>query len=259
MNKTFKIPHDLQEIISRCYLDKDSLTIELTEKYQNRKIKVPLDKTNIQSMFENFEQEVKDSLNITSQEYINIEGFIHDIILSLEMKSEENLFSHLGNNKKKLTVNKYSQNRKGDLYESIILDGESLFLNIDDKDEIFFQPFLEEKTRILYPPSLEEYLHTPYEFASEDEIVQLINRVKNETIFSLYAKGKSIVSKYIDQEEHIISLTNIDLIFSYFQDRFPTVHYLGIFGDNNSGKSSIGDVFEALAYRTVNTTDPQSS
>ena len=84
----------------------------------------------------------------------------------------------------------------------------------------------------------------------------ILKRARTETIFSLYEKAKSIVSKYIDQENHIIQIQAIDILFSYFQDRFPTVHYLGVFGDNVSGKSSIGDVFEALAYRTVNTTDP---
>lgn len=48
----------------------------------------------------------------------------------------------------------------------------------------------------------------------------------------------------------------MDIVFSYHQDRFNTVHYVGIFGDNGTGKSSIGDVFEALAYRAMNTTDP---
>ena len=108
----------------------------------------------------------------------------------------------------------------------------------------------------MYPPSLDEYLHEPYEFDSKDEITTFIQRARTETIFSLYEKGRSIVLKYIDQESHIKQIQTIDILFSYFQDRFPTVHYLGIFGDNNSGKSSIGDVFEALAYRTVNTTDP---
>jgi len=72
----------------------------------------------------------------------------------------------------------------------------------------------------------------------------------------LYKKGKSIVSKYIDQDAYIINLISIDILFSYFQDRFNTTHYTGIFGDNGSGKSSIGDVVEALAYRAMNTTDP---
>lgn len=45
-------------------------------------------------------------------------------------------------------------------------------------------------------------------------------------------------------------------MWSYFQDKFGTTHYLGIFGDNDSGKSSVGNTFEAVGYRTVNMTSP---
>lgn len=103
---------------------------------------------------------------------------------------------------------------------------------------------------------MEEYLHSPYEFESKEKIDEFIKKAKDQTFFSLYKKAKSIVSKYIDQEEHAINLIAVDIIFSYFQDRFSTTHYVGIFGENESGKSSIGDVVEALAYRAVNTTDP---
>ena len=163
---------------------------------------------------------------------------------------------------KEVTVNKYSQNRKGDLHESILIDNNPLFLNIDtanrntnDKD-IKLLTSIVENSRMLCPPSLEEYLHNPYEFSSIEEIKSFIEKAKNETPFSLYKKGKSIVSKYIDQDAYIINLNTIDILFSYFQDRFNTTHYTGIFGDNGSGKSSIGDIVEALAYRAVNTTDP---
>ena len=54
---------------------------------------------------------------------------------------------------------------------------------------------------MLCPPSLEEYLHNPYEFSSIEEIKSFIEKAKNETPFSLYKKGKSIVSKYIDQDD----------------------------------------------------------
>jgi len=57
------------------------------------------------------------------------------------------------------------------------------------------------------------------------EIKSFIKKAKNETIFSLFLKAKSIVSKYIDQDEHIIKLISIDILFSHFQDRFNTTHY----------------------------------
>ena len=46
------------------------------------------------------------------------------------------------------------------------------------------------------------------------------------------------------------------MVWSYFQDKFGTTHYIDVIGDNGSGKSTIGDTFEAIAYRAVNMTDP---
>ena len=48
-------------------------------------------------------------------------------------------------------------------------------------------------------------------------------------------------------------------MWSYFQDRFSTTHYQSVVGDNDSGKSTVGATFEALAYRCVNTTNPSAA
>ena len=54
----------------------------------------------------------------------------------------------------------------------------------------------------------------------------------------------SIFSKYIDQDQNIIILLAADSIWTYFQDLFPTTHYLECVGDNDVGKSSVGYTFE---------------
>jgi hypothetical protein len=64
------------------------------------------------------------------------------------------------------------------------------------------------------------------------------------------------VRKYNDQDNPKLNLIAIDLIWSYFQDKFGTTHYLDIVGDNDSGKSSLGNTFEAVGYRAVNMTSP---
>ena len=38
-----------------------------------------------------------------------------------------------------------------------------------------------------------------------------------------------------------------------------TTHYIGVIGENSSGKSTIGDTFEAVGYRVVNMTDPSAA
>ena len=57
-------------------------------------------------------------------------------------------------------------------------------------------------------------------------------------------------------DKETIVLLSMDIICSYFQDKFSTVHYLDVKGCNGTGKSVFGDMFEALGYRTVNMTDP---
>lgn len=253
----FKIPEHLQYSIISISLEGNNklIMIKFGIPYDNKEIISPFDIKDISNSMEKLEHKIKKTIGISKEDYNEIEsiilaGFSNYTGFHLHQLTDKKL------DKKQIAVYKYSKNRKSNLYESILLDGEPTFLLIDSENGLAFQSFIEEKTRILKPPENEEYLHEPFSFESKEEIEKLYNKVKNLNIFSLYEIGKSIVSKYIDQDPHLKQILTIDIIFSFLQDRYPTVHYLGIFGDNNSGKSSIGDIFEALAYRAVNTTDP---
>ena len=64
---------------------------------------------------------------------------------------------------------------KGQIYESVIIGEKPFFLTIRN-DQVILESFLEEDTRILRPPALEEYpSYTPYTF-------QEIEEVKNTSI-----------------------------------------------------------------------------
>ena len=152
---------------------------------------------------------------------------------------------------------KYSKLSTGDLYESVILGGIPTFLRYEGKnDKIIPSQLIEEETRILRPPSLEEYPYTPYEFTSLEKLDEYLEYAKKQTIDTLYGLALSFMKLYNDQDEHKQNLLAADVVLSHFQDKFGTTHYLGIVGDNNSGKSSIGNTFEVLAYRAVNMTSP---
>lgn len=80
-----------------------------------------------------------------------------------------------------------------------------------------------------------------------------------ENIYSLYQRAKSFVTLYADQEPEIIVLNAADIIWTWFQDLFSTTHYYDVNGKANGiGKSTIGHVFEAIAYRPARMTDPSS-
>lgn len=251
------VPENLQHlIVSVDYHAANLIKIKFSADFNNKTIVSPFILKNLTTSLRKLETKVKAAVGLSASEYYLLEDFLCSKITDLDL--EETKQSGKPKEKRELTVNKYSQNRKSGLHEAIILDGEPTFLSIEKAGKVVFHPFIEEKTRVLYPPSLEEYLHEPYEFQSEEEINKFIELATIETNFSLYRKVESIISKYVDQEPHIKKILAVDIVFTYSQDKSPTAHYLGIFGDNNSGKSSIGDVFEALAYRTLNTTDPST-
>jgi hypothetical protein len=153
----------------------------------------------------------------------------------------------------------YKYSKLGLLHESVIVGGLPLFIKYDFASCKFVSvERIEENSRVLRPPNYEEYPYRPYEFINAVELSEYVKRARNETIDSLYHKASAIVKLFNDQDDYKQSIIAIDLVWSYFQDKFGTTHYLGVTGDNDSGKSSIGNTFEALAYRCVNMTSPSA-
>jgi hypothetical protein len=151
---------------------------------------------------------------------------------------------------------KYS---KSGLHESVILGGFPFFIKYDaESTEIIVVENIKENSRILRPPDYEEYPYRPYDFVDATELSEYVKRAKNETIDSLYRKALNIVNLFNDQDNYKRNIIAIDRVWSYFQDKFGTTHYLGVTGDNDSGKSSIGNTFEVVGYRCVNMTSPSA-
>jgi len=157
---------------------------------------------------------------------------------------------------------KYSRNGRGSLYESVVVDGVPLFVSYDPiSKKINTCDSVEEQTRVLVPPQLEEYAYVSYEFKNKEEIQKYADRITNEEISldKLFQKVEPMVSNFNEQEEYKLSIISQDIILSYFQDRFSTIHYDILVGIPGSGKSSLSDTFGALAYRPVNMTDPTAA
>ena len=80
--------------------------------------------------------------------------------------------------KKEVLAYKYSKKGTETLYEAIILDGRPNFVTWYpdygiSNENIRIHPFIEEPTRIIRPPNLEEYPYGSYEFADEQELRSL--------------------------------------------------------------------------------------
>jgi hypothetical protein len=156
-------------------------------------------------------------------------------------------------NRPKHAAYKYSNDRKGPLYESVIVAGLPSFITYEN-GHVKMVDYVDEPSRIIRPYRKEEHPYPPYEFANVQEIQRVISEAKNTNIESLYLKAKDIVLKYVDQEEPIIIMIVTDIIWSYYQDLFPTTHYVNVTGDNETGKSTIGYVFQYTGYRPVRAT-----
>lgn len=128
-----------------------------------------------------------------------------------------------------------------------------------ENGEIKIIEHIEEANRTIKPPYAEEYPYEPYEFANLDEVREYTERVKLISIDPLYNQVKQFVANYNDQDTNKLTLIALDIIFSYFQDKFATTHYDNIVGDNDSGKSSLGMTFGALGYRPIYMTDPSAA
>jgi hypothetical protein len=175
-----------------------------------------------------------------------------------ERASNDNEKSKSGKNRP-LLVYKYSNNKRGDLHESVILGGKPVFLKCDDNGLITRIEQIKEETRNIKSPHIQHYPYEPYEFENMKEVLSYVERAKNETIDSLYKHAKQITEDYNDQKKEKVILLAIDIIWSYFQDKFPTTHYDIVLGGNGSGKSSYGITFAATAYRVVKLTSPNAA
>jgi hypothetical protein len=71
------------------------------------------------------------------------------------------------------------------------------------------------------------------------------------TLDTLYEIIKKVVRKYIDSNDFHTSIITVSIIFTYYQDRVGTTHYLFFVGPPNCGKTNNLTLFEEMAYRCM--------
>ena len=67
----------------------------------------------------------------------------------------------------------------------------------------------------------------------------------------IYHMIKKFVGKYLDADDYHISIVTLSIIFTYYQDRVGTTHYLFFVGPPNCGKTNNLTLFEEMAYRCM--------
>lgn len=254
-SRIIEMSENLQAIFDKvAWKTNGLLEVRFSKALNSKMIFQPISIADLEKAMTKLEKRIKQvAHDISDEEYIEFENAV-----ASSLEESEGFNETKPTNQKEVTINKYSRNRKGDLFESAIINGKPYFVILDKKESLKAEVVesINEPDLTLVPPVNSEYLHIPYQFDSISELEELLKNTRNETVFTIYQQVRRIVSKYVDQEEHIRTIIPTNIVFSYFQDRFNTVHYLGVFGGNGNGKSSIGDIIEVLGYRTMNTTDP---
>lgn len=152
--------------------------------------------------------------------------------------------------KQKVFIRKYTGNGTLPLHESAVIAGQSTFLCLTDNDKFQCVPDIEGANKLFYPAdTIDTQNPIPYNFKSIVELNNYLDLAKKETFETLYSKVESIFRKYVNAEDHYITILSADIIYSYFQDKFGTTRYDIIIGDNGSGKNSALLVFKYLGYR----------
>jgi hypothetical protein len=172
-----------------------------------------------------------------------------------DIREFENFALTIGNGKgekkrkKTLFVQKHSENKL--LGEAVVIKGKAYFaissINGSNETRITLEDSIENENEIFLP--FQNPMSRTFNFKSEEEFDQSIEKAKNETLDSLYKLVKSIFKKYIDADDFHISFCAADTIFTYFQDKIGLTHYLFFVGGNDTGKSNNLTVIEYVGYR----------
>ncbi len=179
-------------------------------------------------------------------------NYNYDSVLGLtEPEQEDHAYNRNENHSRPVKIRKYTGNGTLPLHESIVIrDGQTAFLSLDKDGQPRYHPEISRPGMTLIPSdTLDSHNPLPYLFESPDELELYLQRARNESLDSLYSKTKVIYSKYVNIEDHILCILSADTIYSYFQDKFPTLHYNIFVGDNGSGKNSALLLFRHLGYR----------
>lgn len=157
--------------------------------------------------------------------------------------------------RKHIAISKYSGNGRLPLHESVVIGDVSKFVTLNDTNgngiiDFTFSEEIETSTDILIPKgTIDTQTPLPYIFSSKDDFSKYLKLAITENLDSLFSKVESVIKKYVNVEDHYYPLLAGDIIWTYFQDKFPYTHYLIFTGDNGSGKNSALLVFRLLGYR----------
>jgi hypothetical protein len=170
-----------------------------------------------------------------------------------EDKQDDNNDNSDKKNKLNITYRpRYTDEEKNLLAEAILINKEAYWIISDNGDiTVSKNPIkLNDKNRI-EPLTEEQYLTKPYRFTSEAEVQDYVKKATSLRLDDIYHMIKKVVRKYLDADDYHTSIVTLSIIFTYYQDRVGTTHYLFFVGPPNCGKTNNLTLFEEMAYRCM--------
>ncbi len=247
-----------EEIVTRFVKDKrtNSLILSLNHKYKQKNLVFTIPAVNKIDWTSTMTKIIKSlkANGISLEHIVMLEDVIqtnYEIVLETD-NPDQNAASTMSKQKESCIIHKYTANGLLPLHEAILFadSGQSAFVYLDENGNPRIVDKIDRSDKILYPKdNLDSQNPLPYVFASLQELQMYIEQARRETFDSLYQQVKSELQKYVNVDEHYLVVIAADIIFSYFQDKFPTVHYNIFVGDNGSGKNSALLVISRLGYR----------
>jgi hypothetical protein len=216
---------------------------------------------------ENIEQLAKGFGQIYSSEAAEIiAGIKHTSIKEAESRKTFKAANSDGEKAPKVIkyyVQKYHDSSNGnELHEAVLIGREACFVCIDrdkkgDNPAVrlsrgFSIPNSATNTIIEILPKEElGYLSKPYQFESERELVEYLNKAVGKSLDNVYQDVEKISKKYIAASDTHHTVVAGDVVFTYFQDIFGQTHYLYFYGDNGTGKSNNLQLISEIGYRAM--------
>ena len=243
-----ELSHELknEEIITRFEKDMrtNSIILSLNHKYKEKNFifTIPTKRIDWTAIIDKIAKSLR-AFGMSPEHMLMIEDVMqanYEIVIGISDTSDQ-LNPENGKQKVECHIHKYTANGLLPLHESIVFtdSGQSAFVYLDNDGKLGIVSHIERPDKILYPAdNMDSQNPLPYTFSSPEELQKYLDLAKHETLNSLYQQVKSELKKYVNMDEHYLTVIAADIIFSYFQDKFPTVHYDIFVGDNGSGKNS---------------------
>lgn len=145
---------------------------------------------------------------------------------------------------------------EGYYFESVFnFDGQPIFLVYSNPEFKLEQKVVVKGKEVIPRTEKQTFETMPFVISGKQTELEGYTETKEMLFERIYAE----VDAYIDAPREYKLLLALAIMLSYEQEKFNWLPYLGVFGDVESGKSVLGELFATLSYRGKHYVAPTSA